>query len=584
MKQTTTTTATENPSPSATAARRVITSSSSITSVFGLAVGCDDGIAAGRWNRCWIVDMGTTDVASDPPPQAAGDNDANSKKSKEKSDGRRGDRPTCVGGSSFDVMLESESAKIAVDRVIDLDNGIHEMIFFVRKRGSYNLCIDAVGSHDKCVGNFNFRLLKSSSSSPEDVRNISTIGKVLRGPPPLPVMTTSGAQKDPPRTPQWPKNQRCVAINFTRGVETIPVNVSCRVSTDRDRFRFGGWVKLLPVASINNTSSNGGGGGCDGVHCTGSPLPSMEGWIWASDVCIVHIYSFEELHLMLNKLWVVGWGGSTMKQPMSNLLEYYLRQPIFKFFMAQLDHWKSKKKAGFFSYRQWSAIARNSHLGTQSSWNMLWGGCPGLMAPPSSCSTTVGMRYWPRIETLVGNRDQNANFPNAILLDHFVWRWPMQDEVQFSEQSGIMFEKLAAAASFGNHTPPLLVWHTGPSAANNDMSPRPDHCGQLHWARHLCWTIEDDYDLNPSFQAKNLLLISRDQVTLPLHFGNTFVHFGVHYGASEGMCNTGHARSERYQFAMCVRRTWGDDAVIIMWLNAIEQHATAASAGAKRKE
>jgi hypothetical protein len=502
------------------------------SSVFGRLVGCREGIS-GQWNRCWIIDM-----ASDAS--------------------RNTTVPICRGGSSFDVMLESPNAKVAVDRIVDLDNGIYEVIFFIRKRGTYNFCIDAIGSHDKCVGKFNFRLMGGDS-------NESTLGRVMRDPLPS---AQGGPWKDLPRTPLFPKNQRCESADFGKGVDSRPLNVSCRASADRDRFRFGGWYKMPDPKQ------------CDGVHCTGSALESMEGWVWASDVCIVHVYTRDELHRMLDKLWVIGWGGSTMKQPMSNFVEYYMGHPIFKFFMTQLDLWKSKKKAGFFSYRQWGVTISNGQLGTQTSWNMLWGGCPGLMAAPSQCTTTVGMRYWPRLDGLIGNRDRNATFPNAILLDHFVWRWPLNDEVQFSEQSALLFKKIAEAAGFGNHRLPLIVWHTGPSSANNDMSPRPDHCGQLHVGRHLSWTIEDDYDNNAAF--RDVLLISRDQITLPLHFGNTFVHFGVHYGASEGMCNTGHSRSERYEFAKCVRRTWADDAVIIMWLNAIDQHSSSSKGKMKQ--
>ena len=445
-------------------------------------------------------------------------------------------------------MFESDNAKVAVDRIIDLDNGLYEVIFFIRKRGSYKFCVDAIGSHDKCVGQYNFRLIDPAKSKD------SPIGRVLSEHPPV----TGAPRQEMPRTPQFPNNLRCFPANFERGIDAIPLRESCRTSTDRDRFRFGAWFKM-----------DGPSQKCDGIHCTGTPLSTMESWIWASDICIIHVYDRVGLHKLLNKTWIVGWGGSTMKQPMSNFVEYYMGHAIFKFYMAQLDMWKSKKKAGFFSYRQWGVTITNESLGTATTWNMLWGGCPGLVAAPSACTTTVGMRFWPRLEGLIGgSRGPNASVPTAILLDHFVWRWPMNDEVAFSEQSSLLFRRIGeTAAKHKWLQQPLIVWHNGPSSANNDMSPRPDHCGQLAVTRHLCWTVEDDYDKNTT---AGMLLISRDQITLPLHFGNSFVHFGVHYGASEGMCNTGHSRSERYAFANCVRRTWGDDAMIIMWLNAID--------------
>jgi hypothetical protein len=486
-------------------------------------VGCSG--YSGSWSRCWIV----------PLTNASLDEKGRSK-------------PTCKAGDHFDVMIQSQAAKVAIDRVIDLDNGVYEMQFYIRKRGTYNVTIDKVVLHQAMPkGKNSVRLTNQNESIIGFVKTQKWMESLT------PVVTV-------PPTPAWPNFTETTTADFNHGVDVVPVAQRCDEVYDADRFRFGGWAYL---------------GNCDNVHCIGSlgARPSLEGWLWVSDVCILKIHTTQELETLLVEAWLVGWGGSTMKQPLSNFVEYYLRKPIFRVFMTQLDLYKkSRKRPNFFSYRQWDVRPYPSTRIT-----MQWGGCPNLMAGPIGCSDLVGLGHWAKMQRLVADApasDTNNRtipiFPTALLLDMTVWRWPHNDDIRYLRTVDNLFKQIDQLVAANNQTRPLVVWHTTPMGGNSERGHRAASAplGTLSLDRNFNWVHEDHMMRHHKDKA---VLISRHQITLPLHFGNDWVHFGLHYGASEGMCNTGHNRYG-YEFSLCVCKTWGDDAVIVSWLNAFAEH------------
>lgn len=489
-------------------------------------VGC--GGESGRWHRCWIVPL--TNATDDGVL-----------------------RPTCKAGDYFDVKIDNENDKVAIDRIFELDNGAYEMQFYVRKKGVYTFQIDKLTLHQSITGDVlgPLRMTLDNRSIVGVVQTKDTFKGVKI------------SQSTP--TPKWPANTESFEATFDEGVDVVPLAQRCDEVTDLDRFRFGAWHRLID-------------GKCDDIHCTGDGLPErkMEGWVWTSDVCIMKLHTNAELVELMSQTYVVGWGGSTMKQPMSNFAEYYLRKPIFKVFMWQLDALKKvKKRPGFFSYRQWDITPYNS-----TRLLMLWGGCPNIMAGPNLCpDLSMGAGNFDRKvapylvvnNSFVRTPEGPPDYPTLLLMDLSVWRFPHDDDQAYMNIVASNIEKVTALAAKAKKRRPLVVWHSMPFPANSDRGPRGG-VAPIYAKSQLFHWYQEDY----MSRRQDSVLISRNQITLPLHYGHEFVHFGIHYGASEGMCNTGHER-KGYEYSYCLGKTWGDDAVIIAWMNAYAQHKSGAN-------
>jgi hypothetical protein len=475
-------------------------------------VGCTG--TSGMWTRCWII----------PHTNVSGVLE-----------------PTCMPGDHLDVRMESGDAKVGIDRTLDLNNGVYEMIFYIRKKGIYRVVVDKLQTHDALLGNP--LRIADASKDPKGLIGIFQKENHFTLPPPQ-------LRKTPPyplNTESFPDND----YTDPRGVDTVPVPVRCDETDDWDRFRFGAWYRV---------------GSCDGIHCGGKLKESMEGWAWVSDVCIMQMYTHEQLRRVFNHTWIMGWGGSTLKQPFSNAIEYDLGHPIFGTFMWELDKLKaSKKKPNFFSYRQYDTYPLEN-----CRFSMVWGGCMALNQGPSHCSTTQGIGTWPKLPMYLGSAKRTSmpgipTLPQMIVMDHSVWRYPNHD-VTYYRRVDDLFAKFDDLFK-GERVKPLLVWTSGSVGGNANQIPRADGpiCELLR-QHHTHWTHEDWMT-----KHKHIVYIAKNTITLPLHFDNEFVHFGIHYGSSPGMCNTGHSR-KGYEFKLCVRKTWADDAVVAAWWNALVYH------------
>ena len=67
-------------------------------------------------------------------------------------------------------------------------------------------------------------------------------------------------------------------------------------------------------------------------------------------------------------------------------------------------------------------------------------------------------------------------------------------------------------------------------------------------------------------------IVSRFDLTEPFHQGDQYAHFGVHYGATVGMCLTGVSHKDGYALAKCVRRAFVDGMLQQQWTAAIDAH------------
>lgn len=225
----------------------------------------------------------------------------------------------------------------------------------------------------------------------------------------------------------------------------------------------------------------------------------------------------------------------------------------------------------------------------------------------------------------------SQSFPTVLLLDHVVWRVHPNDDPAFLlamrrlllEQLPQLYKEVVMVSAPGDPDIdqwPLTVWHTAPASNNADKGVRD---GNYNRGRgiHLQWAMEDDLaalyrlpdgdgrsvqrtvsagdgagvtyiqDNNryPPLTAERvrrrrgshnetrgmamvppIVLISRHQITLPLHFGNEFCRNGVHYGSTPGQCLT-MMKKKNAAYYDCLRKTWADTMVQTVWYNAMSR-------------
>eukprot|EP00742_Colponemidia_sp_Colp-10_P017617 GILJ01020275.1.p1 GENE.GILJ01020275.1~~GILJ01020275.1.p1 ORF type:complete len:329 (+),score=17.36 GILJ01020275.1:156-1142(+) len=145
--------------------------------------------------------------------------------------------------------------------------------------------------------------------------------------------------------------------------------------------------------------------------------------------------------------------------------------------------------------------------------------------------------------------------------------------------------------------PPLIIWHTRPVTNLIDdnkeflTQSRPS-VSQLE--SYTDWTVMDALHntktgTRPAWEAlqlsnetrsalrilardnSNFVVIPRHEMTMPFHIGNRYGHFGMHYGSSKGLCCAGFGRPG-YEMVKCLRKTWVDNMISELWLNAFVSH------------
>jgi hypothetical protein len=460
--------------------------------ILGVGDGLD--LKAGQWHRVWLLPMVGRPL-----------------------------RPQCRAGDVFHVSIESDDSKVAVETILDIGNGLHEVHFFIRRPGRYRLCADLVRSptvflHSESIPidakpkiRFNITELqcplrlwnvttldalyrRSDRNTSQQLQRLSQLGTAFHSaayslplPPkglysheqPFP-FTEKGSPvnlkpycrpKQNPTTLEGEpihfhplKGDYCIGVastelRFGGAIPTRP-RIYCRDLLRRDWrnankiFRSGAWVRLP-------------NGECDGVHCVGD-LPAIspangEGWFWASDLCTFALFSYPSRQRTPMKFepknifgrqskpqqsrqqevpgseaakgfpqadskwifggkWLLAWGDSTLKQAVSNFLEYGLKQPIAyvlgqPMYQEEIEAMKQQIRRhpslgpdavqellpDFFDYRQWDSFfpgtagwpsttlkvsADNARVGRVS---FCWGGCENVTTPsPRACQAIAG--------------------------------------------------------------------------------------------------------------------------------------------------------------------------------------------------
>lgn len=506
-------------------------------------------------------------------------------------------QPSCRGGDVLEVRMESPDAKINLDVLVDRGNGLYEAQVFMRRPGAYTVCADTVVSYPeqpvRCVRSdatlFTEQPVSRADCEPARVKEVRT----------APWCNTAAS---------WEKDARCATVTVE-----IPAAAADafeqRIATQRQRdgttcthpdaFRSGEWRRV---------------GGCDGSVCVGDlNVLQSEGWIWASDYCTQRIYGPTDAWARAaSDAWVVAWGDSTLKQPLANMVEYGLNSTVFAVSMENLESIRSvKKRPGFFSYRQYDVTrplpselreavavtnpkARSAEAPPVFSLSYAWGGCPAVAAAPGACPAKVGTANRDTVQRFLGNsKPGGKRLPDVVVVNHQIWRpQPMFNETAFelavrdtvvwlhATLANRVRQLLASEGGRAAVVMPALVWVSGTRRLHDEQM-RATRCNTedtVVFERRLSWRIEHTLstefpytaDRSAWLERPSVRILSRYELTLPFHFGNTHGHFGVHYGSTKGMCLTGISHKQGYELSRCLRKTFPDGMLIQWWFNVLE--------------
>jgi hypothetical protein len=440
--------------------------------------------------------------------------------------------PRCKGGDFYLLRMQSKSMKLAVDRIVDLDNGLYEVTVYVPHRGSFHpqdpieICVDLTLSN----------AIADDGIMDHFAINSTTLGRTFR----LPHY-------------QYLKHDS----NRASCVLRKPLADMCSHTA---KYACSSKSPPKPTCTREHNVVPGS------WQPQGPPGWNASMWYYPNE-CHLRYYSPEAARVCLNRKWIVGWGDSTMKQAMSNFLEDHLNLSVVEgVYMRDIDTLRQtlpkKKRAklpNFFTYRQWD---RNvSDIGTSSlRVSMAWGGCLWVSATPGC--PDVAMRNRAYLGKLLSG---SGPLPDMITMTHHIWRYPWHDEPDFIRLV-LDTEKWIHSFYTRRNVPlPLLIWNNAPKIANDE-----------HWNRcrlpaetfqqHLSWSLEDA--LHDA--GSKVVFVDRWALTYPFHYDSDgFVHTGVHYGSTLSMCMTGLAYKRIYDPATCVRNTYPEKVMVQVWLNMI---------------
>ena len=481
----------------------------------------------------------------------------------------------CSGGDGIHVRVESPTGKVAVRRILDRDDGLYETQMYFRVPGVYMVC-GAVSQSWRYREKERLWIVHHSNATwfdtPADRRH-----------PPVnwlePLKTGfEGIMPQDPRRLQMcpmdrpPVNTNCVNITVEGTMRSV---VAVTSNCTAESLVPGHWRRLESDAC--------------GDTCTGD-LANLgadrdPGWMWESDACRLHLFSRDEAWSLIRGKWILAWGDSTLKQPLSNWIEYFLGAPLF-----ENNSITQAGKSLFFAYRNYDVTIPSVGRDASCRFTMAWAGCPNVAVGPKFCRSTeiAGFNTKQLLEAVRGQHPPVKTFkavPDVILLNHFIWRKPRGDETQFVQMVSHSLEtllklysgQLEALGDNRSHRLPLVLYVTVPKSIFSDEnrpcagttpSPLVDDILNDRVIR-----IIDSFRKEKAPLPFKLEVLDRTSLTWPFHFDERVVHLGYHYGASPNMCAAGVAHNpEHYGATKCVRRTFVDTMLMHWWMNAIRTH------------
>ena len=422
--------------------------------------------------------------------------------------------------------------KLSVDRLVDLGNGLYEAVLHIptlapsEAPDPIGICADLTQSNTAMAGGMDHFAI-----------NASTLGKVFSLP------HYKFLKHDASRSSCVPRK---------------PMSVSC---INTSRYMCDQRKTAPPICGRHHNV-------VPGAWLQTKPAPGWTHpfWYYPRD-CTLRYYDPTAARKCLRSKWIVGWGDSTMKQAMCNVLEGHLNESVVEgVYMRDIDRLRQilpkKKRAAlpnFFTYRQWDRKIDSATSPLRVS--MAWGGCLWVSAAPG-CHD-VAMRNRAYLEKLLV---PPGPLPDMISMTHHIWRSPPgHDEVDFIELVRDTVRWIHRFYDGRGQRRPLLLWNNGPKIANDDIWNRCRLPAETY-EQHLSWALEDALRADKS----DLVFVDRWALTSPFHIDTDgFVHTGVHYGSTMAMCMTGLAYKRMYDPATCARTTYPETGMVQVWLNML---------------
>eukprot|EP00759_Apiculatamorpha_spiralis_P007896 PhF_6_TR14959/c0_g1_i2/m.23479 len=489
----------------------------------------------------------------------------------------------CKGRDVIDVLIQSGRSRYAVERIMDLENGIYEVWWYVPDASLIDpaehitICVDVV--------------LTNLDDGVQFALNLSTLGKTYS----MVLFQNREARAFP---------VACV-INTTTGYraeDRMKLNCKNIHLFPLCKRKSSAQQQILPLCTRKHKQISWPGS----FHPPNREVTS-QGWehpLWYyPQQCRLRYWNQTDAETCLQRKWLLGWGDSTLKQALSNLLEYHLNFSVIPgIFMESYDRNKTLSRLeklqhrqyrnpkrtrsylpNFFRYRQWDRILNLTNKTSESvpRVTMAWGGCYGRLdqANPESCHPRgkVGLLNRDFLnETFTTSIAEGKRLPDMILLSHQLWQYPRHDEPFFIKLIKESLQWLLSYYDTAKQQYPLIIWNNVPTKSNEWKYNRCRIPPQS-FDQHTSWTLHDYFHTGATESHRNaVVFFDRYVMTYPFHnHEDGFVHTGWHYGSTWGMCLTGLAH-RRYLYdplfgpsGGCAKKTYPEMIMTQAWLNML---------------
>ena len=532
----------------------------------------------------------------------------------------------CRGGAVLEAAVESENDKVDVDFFVEVEGapGLYEFQPYFRRAGRYTMCL-AVSAVNETIS---WRPTMTSLT-PEAAGNtlpwVSQTGIERFN------NATAGAPKSC-LWQSWTQRQcfaanvecgtACLAAQRQLAEQRTRGGLCGGSGTLDTAFGSGAWMRL-PACDGNLCVGNLR----DAFPPDDSVLPNFYTrrfrksmwWVFVSDTCTIRLYSRADIWRIISGKWLMLWGDSTLRQASIDFLEYMLGVPVFAKFGFMEDRLKlpAKRRPHQFVYRAWDRRAKQPDGGSAvMRATLCWGGCPHQKSP-QICGLQMGANNRKCILAALSGKNATApqkvekdfptdavlpDVPSVVVANHFAWRFPLYNETSFMEQvadtlawlDATMAARLdemmsttgsAAAPKTFCDVPelaakrPLLVWIGAARLVYSDFESRRCYSDNVvAFSRRLAWKVEayisqyrraylgkDGARCRP---FRDVLYMSRQELTSPMHTGSEFGHHIIHYGTTRGVCIT--AAMKGNDIRPCLRNATADYQMLHWLLNAID--------------
>eukprot|EP00759_Apiculatamorpha_spiralis_P038043 PhF_6_TR37537/c0_g1_i5/m.55577 len=471
-------------------------------------------------------------------------------------------RRICAGGAVLEASLQSATDMVDVDFYVEAAPGLYEFQPFFRRSGVYTLCVSLNALNPGFMFRWTVKNLKYGIKNRDPLWKSKTRLKENRGNPNIPGSPNYCLRQSYSGRMCFVQNTTLTATSETALERKLYSLRQGRLCTNSSHFftafRSGAWTQLTE---------------CDGNKCIGDlrdldPLqPNKTSyWVYVSDVCTLRIFGRKDAWDAVipageKSAWFLYWGVSTLEQPATNFIEYMLGLMILKAWRTDYFRVAKRFRPDHFVTRSFDVTRQSRFFNVSSSSlptmrsTFLWGGCPMFTQPaPWACDKTIGLTHRSGMQAVFRTMDA---LPDVLLLDHFLWRYPMWSEGDFIvqlEDTLLWLEqethkacqrivakqnegKTISSRSSSRIRTPVLIWVGPVRRLYGDYESSVCYSDDdMAFRRKLSWRVEryfhnytsqykkrtrtnTDSVCRPEAPFRDVVFLGRHELTSPLHYG-----------------------------------------------------------------